>query len=424
MLTDPAARKRDDALTEINSILTDEVLPAVLHEALQTFWRFIDNQDDLKVGTKRNYVRYARILLRTAMVHPSDWTVKTVLEILQSMKHKPDGSDYSAQYRNMMRVVVRAILSAFGLRDLRSQCDDVDTDAGTQMRIQRIPKPVERFDIVKINEQHMKAVVSQMSSDRVRTLFWVLWDTGARPDDLRMMTLGDIDSDADGTGVTLWVPADTKTGRRPIRPRYSLAMLRKYLAEHPYATRNQDGSYRSPDVALFVDTRGRAWRSTRAISAHIRDSVKKVLELERDPEWPYPRLPKVVTCQALRINAVNRDMEEGVSIETNAIHHGHSVSVMMDVYRRRDRKALVVKEIDALAGIVHEAASSRDEWHACPTCHIQNPPGGSFCINCGAPVTSEAMLKKEEETAKRERRIAQMVLDMLLKESRERVTQS
>ncbi len=422
MQTEPEARKHQEALSEVRAILTAEDFSPEIREALQVVWRHVDGQDKLKLGTKRNYLRYAGVILRKWPVHPTEWTTDTVIEVMEGFRRKEDGSDFSAQYRNTIRVVVRYVLAAFDLKELRRLCEDRSTRLGELMRLQRIPRPVDQFDSTEmITEDHMRALASQMSSDRIRALFWVLWDIGARPDDVKMMTLGDVEFDEDGSGVVLWVPANTKTGKRPTRPRYSLAVLKKYLGDHPYGVRNRDGSFRDPTVALFVNTKGIAWESTRAIGNHLRRAVRLVRGLEKIPDWPYPALPRVVTSQALRINAVNRDMAEGVSIETNAIHHGHSVQVMMEVYRRRDRKELVRREIDALAGIVHDDDRAQSEkWRTCPTCHHQNPPRNEYCSMCGAPITPDAMRKKEEESAARERRIAQTVLDMLLKESKDR----
>jgi len=53
-------------------------------------------------------------------------------------------------------------------------------------------------------------------------------------------------------------------------------------------------------------------------------------------------------------------------------------------------------------------------------CHNQNPPNNEFCSQCGSPVTVEAMRTREELESARERRIAKMVLDQLIKEGEER----
>ncbi|MHA2310890.1 MAG: hypothetical protein ACXADF_05290, partial [Candidatus Thorarchaeota archaeon] len=235
----------EDALNEIHAVLNDETLPGEVLKALQTLWKYVDTQDKLRIGTKRNYLRYARAIFRRLPIHPKKWTHETIIAILEGFRRKPNGEDYSTQYRNIIRIVLRYILSAFGLKELNQLCDDESTKIGEQMKLQRIQKPVEQFETVEIiSENHMKAIASQIPTDRVRTLIWVLWDIGARPDDVKMMTLNDVEFDESGTGIVLWVPAETKTGRRPTRPRYSLPMLRKYLAEHPFGIRNRDGSFK------------------------------------------------------------------------------------------------------------------------------------------------------------------------------------
>ncbi len=421
MFTDPASRKRQEALLEIQTVLEDETLPSKIKDALHTTWRHIDSQDRLRITSKRNYIRYARLILRRLPTSPTEWTPETLIDIMDMFRRKPDGSEFSSRYRNLIRTTIHYVLDAFDRKDIKHIIRDESTRISQAMQIQTISKPVDQFDSVeRIMEEHMRAVVSQMKSDRVRVIFWVMWDIGARPDDIKMMTLGDVEFDNEGVGVVLWVPNDTKTGRRPTRPRYSLPVLRKYLTDHPYAIRKRDGSFKDSGVALFINTHGNAWSTTRSISRHLREAIKKVRVLEKDSEWPFAPLPETMTCQALRINAVNRDMDEGISIEANAVHHGHSVKVMMDVYRRRDRKALVMKEIDAAAGIIHDDAKPREQWRTCPTCHHQNPPLNDFCALCGSPVTVDAMRMREEQSKERERRIAKTVLDMILEKSEEK----
>lgn len=424
MRTSPDERKRYRNLREIQNALDDNTLPSDIQQALKHLWIFIDNHDSLRLTTKKNYMVQARRILKRANLHPSKWTPDTIISIMNSYRRKKDGTEYVAQYRNQVRTVIAYILNTFDLKQLKNLVRDDGTKVGKIMKMQKIRDPVDIFEddqFEKISEDHMRAVTSQMPSDRVRTLFWLMWDIGARVDDIKMMTLGDIEFDDDGPGMILWVPDDTKTGRRPTRPRYSLAHMKRYLSEHPYATRDNFGKFLQPDVALFVNTRGNAWSSSRSISKHLHDAVKKIRILEKDPEWPYPTLPRIMTCKQIRINAVNRDMDEGISIEANAVHHGHSVKVMMGVYRRRNRKIVIKREIDAAAGIVHETDSDGKEvWRTCPTCQYQNPPTNEFCAQCGSPVTIDAMRMKEEESKERERRIAKTVLDMLLEKSKEK----
>ncbi len=424
MRINPGQLKQQKNLREIQRVLDDKTLPNEISQALHQLWLYVDNQDKLRLTTKKNYMVVARRVLKRANFHPSKWNPELVIRLMESYRRKSDGSEYVAQYRNQVRTVINYILNAHEVEDLKDQTRDEKTRVGQIMKMQRIPNPVEVFEDDKfepILEEHMRAVTSQMPSDRVRTIFWVMWDVGARVDDLKMMTLGDVEFDDDGAGLILWVPNNTKTGRRPTRPRYSLPQIKRYLAEHPYGSRNKHGSYINPDIALFVNTKGSAWASSRAISKHLRDAVVKVRFLEQDSEWQFPSLPRVITCKQLRINAVNRDMDEGVSIEANAVHHGHSFSVMMGVYRRRNRKLLIKKEIDAAAGIIHEDDSSQQEkWHTCPTCQHQNPPPNDFCAMCGSPVTVDAMKMKEAQSKERERRIAKTVLDMLIEKSEEK----
>ncbi|MHA2135317.1 MAG: hypothetical protein ACW99J_15765, partial [Candidatus Thorarchaeota archaeon] len=178
MYTEPGARKHQDAILEIQRVLEDKTLPTEIQDALQVIWRHIDSQDKLKIGTKRNYIRYARGILRRILTNPKEWTAESVITIMEKMKRKPDGTDYAAQYRNIVRITIKYILSAFDLKELARLCDDNETRVGKVMKLQRIPTAVDQFEVVEITEEHMRAVTSQMSSDRVRVFFWVLWDIG------------------------------------------------------------------------------------------------------------------------------------------------------------------------------------------------------------------------------------------------------
>ncbi len=421
-MLDPGARKRNQAMRTILNILEDTSLLEWAQEAIKKFWRHVDAQDQLKVNTKRGYMQTARVVLKRVECPPVEWTEDTIIKLMQRFRRKENGSDYAAQYRNQVRVVVLQLMICFERDDLYTQCKMTKRPVGKVMKMQRIRGFKDKFDVdLQVTEEQMKAIMSQVNHFYVKTLFWVLWDTGARIDDLRMMTLKDVDWDEEGTGVILNVPQDTKTGHRVIRPRYSLGMFRSYMAEHPYAQRFPSGSYKSLDMPVFLNSRGYAWSGPSSVGLSFKRACTRVRRLQSGPDWPFPAIPAHITVKYLRTSAVNRDREEGMDVEDNALHHGHTLAVMQKFYRKANKKARIIHAVDRLAGRAYpEEKKERASWRTCPKCHHQTSPTNDYCANCGEPVTPAAMRTREKDTASRERRIAEMALEMLMKEGKDR----
>lgn len=167
MQLDPYARKRQSSLSQILVMLNDENLSTDLREALNTLWRYVDSQDTHKIMTKKNYVVGTRRIFRRIGLRPKESPPETLIEIMAYHRRKKDGSDYSPQYRNVIRTIIRQILKAFERKDLISACNDTESKIGQIMRVQRMTKPVDQFDThEQITEEHIKPVNSQMRNDQ------------------------------------------------------------------------------------------------------------------------------------------------------------------------------------------------------------------------------------------------------------------
>ena len=150
MHIDPGQLKQQKNLREIQRVLDDKTLPKEVSQALSQLWLYVDNQDKLRLTTKKNYMVVARRVLKRANCNPSNWTSEIVIHVMESYRRKADGSEYVAQYRNQVRTVINYILSALELQDLKDQTRDAKTRVGQIMKMQRIPNPVEVFEYDKI----------------------------------------------------------------------------------------------------------------------------------------------------------------------------------------------------------------------------------------------------------------------------------
>ncbi|MHA1137248.1 MAG: hypothetical protein ACTSSE_12250 [Candidatus Thorarchaeota archaeon] len=164
MRIDPGQLKQQKNLREIQRVLDDKTLPKEISQALHQLWLYVDNQDKLRLTTKKNYMVVARRVLIRANLHPSKWNPELVIRLMESYRRKSDGSEYVAQYRNQVRTVINYILNAHELEDLKDQTRDEKTRVGQIMKMQRIPNPVEVFE-----DDKFEPILG--SVEKVRTMF-------------------------------------------------------------------------------------------------------------------------------------------------------------------------------------------------------------------------------------------------------------
>ncbi len=119
-MLDPRKVKQRALNKSINSVLVDKQYSAEQRKMIEDFYSYINAKPDLKLGSKKNYMQNARRVLLYIKILPSDWTAKTIIEIIDNWRMKKDGSEYHPQYRNTIRTVIKYFLECNAREDLLS----------------------------------------------------------------------------------------------------------------------------------------------------------------------------------------------------------------------------------------------------------------------------------------------------------------
>jgi len=425
-MLDPRKVKQRTHARIIETVLADKRYSDEQRAVMKELHKYLNSKPNLSSGSKKNYMKNARRIILFVSVHPSKWTDRTIIKIVDRWRMKQDGSEYHIQYRNTVRTVAKYFLECFGREDLLQEMVH-----GTNRRLilaminETPPDPTDAFmeeESVVITENNKQALLSVMNK-RLRVIWSALFDTAARPDDLKQVKLSDIRWTHNGTRITLMVPEDTKTGLRPVRILESLPAIRMYLNhDHPFAQRGADGKYLHGSCALFLSTWNRPWSGSETITQGLRDAYKRVRkeekkakELGEDYPWYYDELPDGITARAIRIHGTKKLVKKGIRVDVIASQLGNSPMVIYKVYNRVNKRAEVESELDALVGVEKEKPVDDTVWLTCSTCsHINQR--AQYCANCGTPLTEEALNQQDQVEESRYERLVKRLIPELREE--------
>ncbi len=435
-MLDPRKVKQQHHSKVMKSVIADKRYSKEQRKVMKELFQHLNSYQKLSSGTKKNYIKAGRSILLFIKIHPSKWTATTLINIVNRWRLKKDGTEYAIQYRNTMRTVSKYFLKCYDREELLKEIEyGANRKLILAMTDETPPDPTDAFmeeESVVITENNMKALLSMMNH-RMKVIWAAIFDTAARPDDLKQVKLSDVRWTHNGTRITLMVPDDTKTGLRPVRVLESLPIIKRYLnQEHPFAQRGSDGRYLHGSVALFLSTWNRPWSSSEVITQGLRDAFKRVRKEEqkaRDAKakgeeypWSYDELPDGITARSIRVHGTKKLVKKGVRVDVIASQLGNSPMIIYRYYNRVNKRAEVESELDALVGVEKETPVDDTIWLTCHTCsHINQ--GAQYCANCGTPLTEEAMDRQDQIEEMRYDRFSKRIMlelkDNLLKEMKE-----
>jgi len=234
-----------------------------------------------------------------------------------------------------------------------------------------VPKNKQKLPEDLLTEEEILKLINSVPSFRDKALISLLYESGARVDEVGSMTLRDLIFDADGVVVIL----NGKTGMRRVRIVSSEVLLKQYLEE-----RAGNKSLESP---LWTKETG-TQLSYGAIAKLIRVGVANA----GIKKHVHPHLFRHSRATFLASRLTEAQMNNYLGWTQG--------SGMAKVYVH-----LSGKDVDNAILAMHgkrekpEVNESKMVQIKCKRCMEVNPIGASFCTRCGAPLSVEAMLEMD-----------------------------
>ncbi len=241
----------------------------------------------------------------------------------------------------------------------------------------KLPDVLTRSDI--------SAIVSACDTVRDRALIMVLWDTGARIDEVLSLNIGDIQIDS-GCGQTR---LRGKTGDREMFFIDCLPDLQAWLNIHP--------GREKPDSPLFV-TYTRFGIGAHRLNIRTVQNLCKVLQQRAG-------ISKRVHPHAFRHARATDKAKDGYTEMELRIMFGWSPSSNMPATYIHISGADVKLKLMQKAGLIQEAPTCERPLQPvkCPRCTKMNPPGTMICSGCSLILDAKfAMSIANQERATQE----------------------
>lgn len=241
----------------------------------------------------------------------------------------------------------------------------------------KLPDVLTRSDIM--------AIIGACNTVRDRALIMVLWDTGARIDEVLSLNIGDLTIDS-GCGQTR---LRGKTGDREAWIIDSLPDLQAWLNIHP--------GREKPGNPLFV-TYTRYGIGANRLNIRTVENLCKVLQRRAG-------VSKRVHPHAFRHARATDRAREGYTEMELRIMFGWSASSNMPATYIHISGADVKMKLMQKAGLIQEAPTSERPLQPvkCPRCTKMNPPGTMICSGCSLILDAKfAMSIANQERATQE----------------------
>jgi integrase/recombinase XerD len=246
--------------------------------------------------------------------------------------------------------------------------------------------------------------------DKVALTF--TWDSNGRPDEVAKTEWHHIMlREAYGEGE---IPADTKTGTRPVLLTLSFPYIRDWKNQYPfpYHPRGRIVCNMYNGAAITSDT---IYKRFAAIKKRIagrieRDEIKDPAEKER---LKYLVATKAWNPYCFRHSSIDYDMGELPEFAVRKKVGWTLTSRQPGRYgKRRMNQNIKVQLLASRAGIVLEedGKSKKPTNKTCPRCQVLNSLEVKHCSKCGYPLSFEAL---EEIKAKERESLDQQVKDLV-----------
>jgi site-specific recombinase XerD len=228
--------------------------------------------------------------------------------------------------------------------------------------------PVERV----LNRSDVEKLVGACDTIRDRALVMLLWDSGARINELLSRNVGNIEFDQHG-GVMV---VDGKTGQRRLRLTACVGDLQSWINTHPMKE--------NPVAPLFITYHKNGFGSKRLNSQTVRNRLQLLAE--------HAHVTKPVNPHAFRHARATDLAKNGFNeMELRKILGWEPSSQMPEVYLHLSG-ADVENKVLQKAGLIIDTSMSDGKLDPkqCPRCRAINSYDSIFCRLCSAALTDSA----------------------------------
>lgn len=229
-----------------------------------------------------------------------------------------------------------------------------------------------------LTPQEVKALIEAADNSRDRALVAILYESGARLDEIITLKLKNVEPDQYGAVLIV----GGKTGQRRVRLIDSVPYIIQWLNDHP--RRNDTNSplfvrFKNPDLVLREQG--------------IQKTVKTLMKRAKISKNVHPHL--------FRHSRATHMAKDFTDTDLKIIFGWTPNSNMPGIYIHRSG-ADVDKKILQNAGLINQEEAKEDDVlkpRNCPRCREPNPATAKFCYKCGMALDMDTAMKIETKDA-------------------------
>jgi site-specific recombinase XerD len=238
------------------------------------------------------------------------------------------------------------------------------------IKIKRVKNklPVERL----LSRSDIEKLVTACDTQRDRALIMLLWDSGARINEILSRNIGHIEFDRYGAVILV----DGKTGQRRLRLTACVGDLQNWINVHPMKN--------NPDAPLFITYNRYGFGRKRVHEHTVAHRLKMVAALAK--------IKKPIHPHAIRHARITDLAKQGFSeMELRIIAGWEAASGMPAIYVHMSG-ADVERKVLQKAGLCEDEEFKETALEAirCPRCRTINAHDSMFCKICSATLSDIA----------------------------------
>jgi integrase/recombinase XerD len=343
---------------------------------------FVNSGYGAGIGNARisKYLSSLKIIAETIKKDFDNISNKDITTFLANNEKK----DYSEWTKQNYKVMIKKFYTWLSKQTKDKRYTELVEDIKTT-----IPKTKLKLPSDLLTEEEILKLIDNAQTIRDKALISLLYETGARIDEIGSMQLRDLMFDKDGAVVIL----SGKTGMRRVRVISSEVLLKQYL-------KIRDGS-KNPEEPLWLTNKG-GQITYGAITKTIRATVKRADINKKVHPHLFRHSRATFLANRLTEAQLNNYLgwTQGSSMSRVYVHmSGRDVdSAILEMYGKKEKQ---------------EVKESKMNPIACPRCKENNSAGASFCYKCGAPLSVQVAIKLEER-----RKEAEDVMNFILKDDK------
>jgi integrase len=243
-----------------------------------------------------------------------------------------------------------------------------------------------------LTEEEVRRMVEAAESDRDKALIQVLYESGCRLGELVGLRVRDVQFDQYGAKLLV----RGKTGDRPIRLIHSVPALQHWLEHHKLKA--------DPDAPLFYTTGGPKNAIGQPLSSQALQAILQRVARKAG-------IKKRVYCHLFRHSRFTHLSRQLTDTELMVLA-GWKTRSMCDVYNHLSMRDVEDKLLK-IHGVLPEERPQESPLapRRCPRCRETNPATNRFCSRCGLALDAKVAMRLEEETRKRDEKLAKLLED-------------